>query len=58
MEYNDLNNENLPIEHRVKHLEREASFVRDYVQRNEVMNIVTFSLSVISIVLSLIALSK
>lgn len=58
MEYNDLNNENLPIEHRIKHLEREAGFVRDYVCRNEVYNILTLSLSIVAIALSLIVIFK
>lgn len=58
MEYKDLNNDNLPVEHRIKHLEREAAFVRDYVRRNEIFNILTFSLSVVAIVLSLIAIFK
>lgn len=33
MNYPDLdNNDNLPLADRVKHLEREASFVRDHVK--------------------------
>lgn len=54
MEYKDLNNENLPIEHRVKHLEREASFVRDYVRQNQLYQII----AILALVLAIIALSK
>lgn len=58
MEYNDLKNEGLPIEERVKHLEREASFVRDYVTDNNILRIVTLFCSISAFVLSVIALIK
>ena len=56
MRYKDLENDGLPIIDRVKHLEREASYVRDYLfsVKTDWWKI----LSVISFILSLIALVK
>lgn len=57
--YDDLqNNEHLPIEARVKHLERESSFVRDYVLNNNVIRAVTLICSVLALILSVFSLCK
>lgn len=52
MNYSDLNNDDLPIEQRLKHLEREAGFVRDFVKKSNNLPLV---ISTVALVLSLIA---
>jgi len=54
MKYPDLNNEKLPIEERVKHLEREAEFVRDFARNNNGQ--VALIISIVALVLSFIAI--
>ncbi len=58
-EYKDLsNNEPIPLESRVKHLEREASFVRDYVLNNDVIRAITLVCSVLALIFSVVSLLK
>lgn len=58
MEYTDLENDGLPLESRVKHLEKEASFVRNYVLGNDIYRAITLSLSIGAFVISLYALLR
>lgn len=58
MKYSDLDNDSVPLNYRVKHLEREAGFVRDYVIYNGVYRVVCLILSVSALVISAIALFK
>lgn len=57
--YPDLSaNESLPIEQRVKHLEREAAFVRDHISLERRLYIVLGLLFAISALLDIIRASK
>ena len=56
--YSDLQNDGLPVEERLKHLEREAGFVREYAITNTALVYVTFALSVVALALSVISLLK
>ncbi len=59
MKFSDLlNNEHIPLEKRVKHLEKEASFVREYVLKNDGWKIACIALSVLSLMFSILALLK
>jgi hypothetical protein len=58
MKYKDLENDGLPIDLRVKHLEKEASFVRDYVKDNNAYRTVAMIFSFLTFALSLIAVLK
>lgn len=58
MQHDDLsNNDSLPAEIRIKHLEREAGFVRDYVRKNNTYIIIWMACSIVALVLSIIALA-
>ena len=59
MQFNDLsNNEHIPVEQRVKHLEREAAFVREYVLGNNTWKIVCIVCSVTALALSILSLLR
>jgi hypothetical protein len=56
--YSDLQNDGIPVEERLKHLEREAGFVRDRFKEDIPWMIVSLSLGVLSLVLSVVAILK
>lgn len=58
MKYSDLENDNITMEHRVKHIEREAGFVRDYVTRNDRVVWVLIFISIINVAFNILNLIK
>lgn len=59
MQFSDLlNNEHIPVEQRVKHLEREAAFVREYVLENNIWKIICMVCSVTALLLSILLLCR
>jgi hypothetical protein len=54
--YSDLQNDGLPVEERLNHLEREAGFVRDRFKEDIPWMIVSLSLGILSLALSVVAL--
>lgn len=57
MVFKDLsNNENIPLEERIKHLEREAAFVREYAISNNTWKAFCILCSISSAILSLLSL--
>ena len=58
MKHNDLENDNIPTEQRIKHLEREAGFVRDYVTNNDRIVWVLILTCAMNLALTILSLAK